>query len=324
MADRDQLARTGVTTAAFRRFIRREIIRKRSEWHKLALVAAGVSLAVGVRWLADQGQQGFPFATFSPVILLAAILLDWRHALLTAVASGLAVMWLLLPSGTAPAGPSLIAIYFLSIAILVVAGDTIRQLVVENEAHAQQAEAFNIELQHRTKNALQMMRALASRASRATDPAEFYSMLSGRLDALAKSNELLRFGVLPSCDMEELVEAVLHPFRSGQLVRGGTPCLVDRDAVTPLMMALHELCTNATKYGALSVETGRADLTWSGPHDGVVTIEWRETGGPPVQPPKTRGIGSRLLQAHGALSRVDLDFRRDGVQCHIWAKAADQ
>jgi len=216
----------------------------------------------------------------------------------------------------------LAAVYFLTIGILILTGETMRQLVVENEAHAEQAEAFNIELQHRTKNALQMMRALASRASRATDPAEFYSMLSGRLDALAKANELLRFGVLPSCDMEELVNAVLHPFRSAQLQRSGPPCQVDRDAVTPLMMALHELCTNATKYGALSVETGRVVLTWTEPQGGVIALEWQESGGPPVMPPQTKGIGSRLLQAHGALSRVDLDFRADGVRCRIAARAA--
>lgn len=323
MAHRENADPAGLTLASFRRIMRQEILRNRAGWQKLLMVAAGVALAVGVRWLADRGTNGFPFATFSPVILLAAMLLDWRYALLTAIASGFAVTLLLVPPGTAHAGPVLVGLYFLTIAILVLAGETMRQLVMENEAHAEQADAFNIELQHRTKNALQMMRALASRASRATDPAEFYQTLSGRLDALAKSNELLRFGVLPSCEMDELVDAVLHPFRSQQLVRSGPPCRVEKDAVTPLMMALHELCTNATKYGALSVETGQVSLHWQAPQDGAIALEWRESGGPPVQLPKTKGIGSRLLQPHGALSRVDLEFPPDGVQCRISATAAD-
>lgn len=324
MAQHKKESRASMTLPAFRGFIRREMLRHRSEWQKLLLVASGVSLAVGVRWLVDRGQNGFPFASFSPVILLAAILLDWRHAVLTAVASALAVVLLLVPPGTANAAPSLVVLYFLTIAILVLAGETMRQLVMENEAHSRQAEAFNIELQHRTKNALQMMRALASRASRATDPAEFYAMLSGRLDALAMSNELLRFGVLPSCEMDDLVDAVFRPFRSAQLVRSGPPCRVDKDAVTPLMMALHELCTNATKYGALSIDAGQVALAWQQPRNGAIAIEWSESGGPPVGPPMNKGIGSRLLQAHGALSRVDLDFRPEGVVCHITAKAANQ
>ncbi|MEO0032219.1 MAG: hypothetical protein RIS94_1977 [Pseudomonadota bacterium] len=213
-------------------------------------------------------------------------------------------------------------LYALTIAILVVAGEILRQMVRENEAHALRAEAFNTELQHRTKNALQMMRALASRASRATDPAEFYAMLSGRLDALARANELLRFGVLPSCEMAELVHAVLEPFHPSRVRLEGPGCEVERNAVTPLMMALHELCTNATKYGALSTDEGLVSIFWSAPVEGGITLQWREENGPPVAPPTRRGIGSRLLQAHGGLRRVDLVFDPAGGRCHFVVTAA--
>ncbi|WP_264423112.1 HWE histidine kinase domain-containing protein [Novosphingobium sp. KCTC 2891] len=277
---------------------------------------------MSIRWLIDRGAYGFPFITFSPVILLAAIFLDWRHAILTAMLAAVAVEVFFVRAAIAGTGFVFFALYALTIAILVLAGEMLRQVVIENENRATEAEAFNIELQHRAKNALQMMRALASRASQATDPAEFYALLSGRLDALARSNELLRFGALPSCEVRELVDAALRPFRSGQIIIEGQPCHVHKNAVTPLMMALHELATNATKYGALSVDGGQVALAWRPVPTGTVRFEWQERGGPPVRPPARRGIGARLLQAHGALEQVDLAYDRDGVRCRLEATAA--
>lgn len=317
----DQGAR-GKSFALVRDIIKRAIRRPRGEVVKLGWVTAGIVLAVAVRWIIDRGASGFPFVTFSPVILLAAIFLDWRHAVLTAVMAALAVKMMFVPTQTGGTGFILLGLYSVTILILVFAGETLRQVVLENDAHAREADAFNNELQHRAKNALQLMRALASRASKATDPAEFYQTLSGRLDALAKSNELLRFGALSSCEVRELVDAALRPFRSRQLRADGVDCRVHKDAVTPLTMALHELCTNASKYGALSTDSGTVTLCWKIEAPGIVVLQWEERGGPPVTPPTVRGIGSRLLQGHGALGTVDLSFAPDGVRCRLEARQA--
>lgn len=322
MAGREEPGAVCQGAGAVKAWVKREIVRPRSTGSKLLWTGIGVATAVGVRWLIDRGHSGFPFVTFSPVILLCAIFLDWRYAVMSAVFSAGAVLGLFRPPGSPEVGVLFVGLYALTIGMLVVAGEILRQMVRENEAHAARADAFNTELQHRTKNALQMMRALASRASRATDPAEFYEMLSGRLDALARSNELLRFGVLPACGMADLVHAVLEPFHSARVRLEGPGCDVDRNAVTPLMMALHELCTNATKYGALSCDEGTVSIRWSAPQEGRIVLDWQEQDGPPVVQPTRRGIGSRLLKPHGGLTRVDLAFDPAGVRCHFEITAA--
>jgi two-component sensor histidine kinase len=94
--------------------------------------------------------------------------------------------------------------------------------------------------------------------------------------------------------------------------------------VEELGLAFHELATNATKYGAWSVPEGRAEIHWSLRRarrgSAIVDIVWRERGGPPVAPPTSRGFGSRLLERGLARSfggSVSLDFRPQGVECHI-------
>jgi two-component sensor histidine kinase len=87
-------------------------------------------------------------------------------------------------------------------------------------------------------------------------------------------------------------------------------------------MALHELCTNALKYGALSNEKGRIEVEWSLDAEHVLRLRWRESGGPRVRPPERRGFGSRLIEqalARDFEAKVVLDFNPEGVVCAIEA-----
>ena len=92
-------------------------------------------------------------------------------------------------------------------------------------------------------------------------------------------------------------------------------------------MAFHELATNATKYGALSVPRGRVGLSWSSGPEGLVQIVWRETGGPPVTPPAAKGFGSRLL-GQGLAAEIGrpavLDYDVAGLVCTLTAPLAEQ
>jgi two-component sensor histidine kinase len=96
-------------------------------------------------------------------------------------------------------------------------------------------------------------------------------------------------------------------------------------AALSMAMALHELCTNAAKYGALSADGGSVDLEWSvepGPDGEVLRLQWRERGGPAVQPPQRRGFGSRLLERAVAAElrgEVRIDFAPSGVVCAVTA-----
>ncbi|WP_184250066.1 sensor histidine kinase [Novosphingobium chloroacetimidivorans] len=177
-------------------------------------------------------------------------------------------------------------------------------------------EEFNRELQHRTKNSIQMVSALASQASKAPDPAAFYDKLAARLNALAKANELLRYGVLAACDMEELVTGSFAPFAREQITVQGPKCCVAKDACTPLVMALHELGTNAKKYGALSRPEGHVEISWE-IMDDQIKVSWCESGGPPVSTPTRKGLGTRLITQQSQFRAVSLDFSSAGLTCQI-------
>jgi two-component sensor histidine kinase len=275
-----------------------------------------------MRWFIDRGAYGAPFVLYFPAIQMIATYLGWRWGAATAVGSGIAGWAVFLPppfSFALTLGDALVlALFAISAATMVFIGELLRNSVLELGEQARQSDDFNRELQHRTKNSLQMMRALASQASKATDPGEFYEMLAGRLGSLAKANELLRFGALKSCRFRELVDAAVAPFPIHQFDTSGPDWSVSRNACTPLMMALHELGTNASKYGALSVAEGKVAITWQpGEEEGEYRLTWKEIGGPPVAEPTRRGMGTRLLRPSGGVRLVDLRFPPDGVVCEM-------
>lgn len=298
--------------------VKRAIVGRRSHAQQLALITLGLGLATAVRWFTDRGHYGVPFATFLPVIVLASVFLNWRYAVVTALCS-LAIVRLLL-SGTLAgfAWPTLVllASYLLTATFLILTGCILRRTIQDLDRQAEQFRTYNAELQHRAKNALQVVRAMASRAAKAADPIEFYETLANRLDLMVKANELLGLGSLRDCELTELIKVALAPFPDGAVTAEGPAARITDDAAMPLTMALHELGTNALKYGALSVDTGSVRVTWTTTAT-EVHLSWREIGGPPVTPPSKRGLGSRLLVTQGALQSVDLEFHPDGVICRI-------
>jgi two-component sensor histidine kinase len=114
----------------------------------------------------------------------------------------------------------------------------------------------------------------------------------------------------------------LHTTPAGRVKISGPSIALAPGIAVSLHLALHELATNAAKYGALSVEQGRVNLEWA-VTDGMVPalrIEWGESGGPTVVPPQRRGFGSRLIErglAHEVDGEVDLDFSPGGVSCRV-------
>lgn len=282
-----------------------------------------VAIPTLIRWFIDAGASGVPFVLYFPAIQMIATYLGWRWGAVTAVGSGI-VGWIVFLSpqvafAIGAAEIASLALFAVSASTLVLVGHILRNAVLELAEQARQSDDFNRELQHRTKNSLQMMRALAAQASKATDPAEFYEMLAGRLGALAKANELLRFGALKSCDIDDLVRAAIAPFNTDQFEVQGAPWAVSRNACTPLMMSLHELATNASKYGALSVPEGRVRIAWrcNDGEEGLYHLRWEEVSGPAVAEPTHRGLGTRLLRPSAGLRTVELAFRPAGVVCDM-------
>jgi len=308
--------------------VKRAIVAPRSSAQKAGILAALLFAGWAIRYAIDRGLNGIPFVTFWPVILISAIFLGGRYAIVATALSSLIVSrgfmedpWL---GEWNAARATLLGLFFLTVAAVILLGQIMRVLVLENEAHMRQQEAFNAELQHRAKNSLQIMRALISRGPRGEDPTAYFHTLASRLDALAAANELLRFGIDQSAPLRRLVTSAIKPFEQRRIHAEGPDCEVSKGGTTPLMMALHELCTNATKYGALSVDGGTVDLRWTVPADplGLIELEWNERGGPPVTPPTRRGLGARLLTVNGGLKQVDLDWRPEGLCCRLGVEQA--
>lgn len=308
------------------RLVRRAIAARKRAALQLGIALLAVGVAAGVRWIADRGVNGTPFVTFVPVVMLAAIFLDWPYAALAAIASVAAVVGLFGDYARLQAtfsNYSLWGAFVFIAAFMIVTGHILRQAFIELDAQSEKIRGFNTELQHRTRNTLQIVRALAARAMRSTDPVEFYHSLSGRLDAMAKANELLSPHVLQTCNLADLIDVAVQPFPAWAIQASGQQCVIAGEPGMQLMMALHELGTNAVKYGALSSERGRVAISWHASED-AIAITWEEHGGPLVTPPSKPGLGSRMLVPGGAFRAVDLDYRPEGLVCRLTVASTAQ
>lgn len=184
------------------------------------------------------------------------------------------------------------------------------------------------ELDHRVKNTLATVQAIAERTFRRADIApDVRQTFADRLQALATGHDLLTQERWSGADLLQVVTTTLAPFRSGREgrvnIQGEHVYLAPKIALT-ITMVLHELATNATKYGALSVEKGRLDIAWR--TDGEqLHFCWEESAGPEVQPPAEKGFGSALIErAFSAELRSDvtMDFSPTGLVCEFFAPLA--
>jgi len=170
------------------------------------------------------------------------------------------------------------------------------------------------EFKHRMKNLLSTVQAIASQTLR-NSPKEDREAFAGRLLALAHAQEALTGGTWDRAPVRELVQRTLELFARERFAIEGPDVSLDGVSAQPLVLALHELATNAVKYGALSNDAGRVEVSWS-VSDKKLSFHWREKGGPSVEEPKRRGFGSVLIeQATGGLAQ--LEFPSDGVRCTI-------
>src|SRR5690606_1176481 len=290
---------------------------------------AAVAVPTLLRWAIDSGSSASPFVTYYPAISLAALFLGWRWGVVVAVASTIMANWMFSADSfwdflIGPHGV-VVGLFALSCSVLILTGEMVRRLVRELEtAHARE-ELLNQELMHRVKNMLATVNALALLTARHTEPGQFTKAFTGRMKALDRATDLLGTGRAPDCEVRELVTRALEPFRTDHNFEvHGPACRVPRDACVPLSLALHELCTNASKHGALSVPQGKVGLTWSHDSQGCLRFQWRERGGPPVPEQRSKGMGTQLLRAQRGLTAVELRFPRDGAECDIEIEAAER
>ena len=178
------------------------------------------------------------------------------------------------------------------------------------------------EADHRTKNLLTVAQATVHLAQGDT-PAALKTAIEGRLKALGNAHALLAQSRWAGADLSKLVaeELAPHARASESLIETDGPSVMLRpDQAQAMALALHELVTNAVKYGALSVATGRVRIAWGLRSGNRLFVRWVETGGPRVKPPERQGFGTRVMtrmicdQLNG---EVDFNWREEGVICDI-------
>ena len=181
------------------------------------------------------------------------------------------------------------------------------------------------ELHHRVKNTLAMVQAITGSTARATDNIEdFKTALFGRIQSLAKTHLLLS-DEERAVSFAHVLRSELGAFDDGsheRIVLSGPDVPLTSQLAVSLGMAIHELTTNAAKYGSLSVYGGKVEVNWSvtiGATRRTLSFDWAESGGPPVTQPQRQGFGSRLLAyvLPGQIqARSRIDFASNGVRVH--------
>lgn len=199
----------------------------------------------------------------------------------------------------------------------------------ERKRHEEHQQLLMNELNHRVKNTLAVVQSMALQTLKGCDSVALASArFEARIMALSKAHEILTQTSWKGATLDEVVAGAVAPCLeegAGRFDIGGPPIHLTPRRVLALSMALHELCTNALKYGALSNESGKVRIAWRVRDDGpqpMLELLWRESGGPPVIVPATPGFGTRLVQRglkHDLAGNVALDFLPEGVTCRIEA-----
>ena len=181
----------------------------------------------------------------------------------------------------------------------VMAGTIAIRRLLQRLAEAHEAERMLArELQHRVKNNLSVVEALAAASARDTEDLNvFLERFLDRMRSLSAAHVLLSRDEGDGAEVQEVAAAVLAPFEApGRLRFSGERLRLGSSQAVALALCLHELATNSVKYGALSAEAGTVEVSWSKAERGLAEIRWEERGGPPVREPERVGSGLQLLR----------------------------
>jgi PAS domain S-box-containing protein len=178
------------------------------------------------------------------------------------------------------------------------------------------------EMDHRSKNLLALVQATVH-LTQGDTPGALKTAIEGRLQALANAHALLAQSRWAGADLRSLVAEELSPYcQEGELRAriNGPDLALEPETAQSIAIAMHELTTNAVKYGALSAPAGQVQVEWSCSAEGHVALHWEETGGPSVKPPARQGFGTRVIERmirSQLKGEVHFDWRREGLVCEI-------
>jgi PAS domain S-box-containing protein len=204
----------------------------------------------------------------------------------------------------------------------VVGAAKIARDITEHKRSEAQILTLAREAEHRTKNILSTVLATV-RLSHSDTSDDLKQRIEGRINALAKVHGLFVQSRWTGAELHTLVAQELLPYcgeTDGRVRIDGPPVMLEPNTAQTIAMSLHELATNAAKYGSLSAADGRVDIVWSRTAEGRLSLRWIEAGGPPVTPPSHHGFGTRIMEniiAGQLRGEVRFDWRDQGLTCEI-------
>jgi two-component sensor histidine kinase len=194
--------------------------------------------------------------------------------------------------------------------------------ITERKRSEAQISVLAREAEHRAKNLLANVKAMVQ-LSQADTPDGLKEAIAGRIEALAGVHSLFAQSRWTGAELGGLVKQELAPYSRDERMRtqiDGPTVMLKPDLAQAIAVALHELATNAAKYGALSAPEGQVRVEWSPAADGRLQLRWIEAGGPPVNPPTRKGFGTHIIEAmirDHVRCDVRLDWRAEGLACEI-------
>jgi PAS domain S-box-containing protein len=204
----------------------------------------------------------------------------------------------------------------------IIGASKIARDITERKRNEEQTAALAREAEHRTNNVLATVQATID-LSLSEAPEDLKEAIKGRIQALSNVHTLFVESRWLGADLHSLVTQELRPYRRDDGVRvqiDGPELSLESDRAQTIAMALHELATNAAKYGAFSTAEGRVEVKWSLVADGWLVLRWTESGGPLVMRPTRHGFGTRMMEEmirREGGCEVRFDWRPDGLVCEI-------
>lgn len=203
----------------------------------------------------------------------------------------------------------------------IVGASKIARDITEQKRSQEQIAMLAREAEHRSKNLLASVQAIVN-ISHSDTPEGLKAAIDGRIHALANVHSLFVGTRWTGAELSAIATQELAPYSikgQGRVRIDGPPILLDPDTAQAIAMILHELATNAAKYGSLSHAKGHIELKWQHGADGQLMLRWMETGGPVVQKPARQGFGSRVIERMiGQLKgKTQFDWRPEGLVCEI-------
>lgn len=295
--------------------------------HALLIALAAFGVATALKAIVGSFGATLLFATYTPAVLFAAVLVGVPGAVLVVLLTTVMAWWAYFPpafefsplTGTQIAN---LGTFWLSSALIIGLARLYRRTLralLESEGSR---ELLIGELNHRAGNTLAVLQAIVTGTVESDSDRR---TLIARIQALARTNRLLS-ETKEGLRLSTLIQNETEPYASPDRVRAeGTELRLDPETGRNLALVVHELATNASKYGALSNKEGKLHISWFC-NDGKCLLRWEEVGGPPVVAPTRTGFGSRMMNA--SLSQIsgsmETDFRPTGYSCLLTFRTASR